>query len=481
MQIIKLLRNRFISFTVTRYFIYLLKFIQGIYVAAILGPVYFGLWGFITMFIEYLKLSSLGNQYSINIELSTIEKGEGQNNDVIGRLISSSLLVTILLSIIVVLPIFVFFHFDIFVFSEYDISNYLLVILTFTILNNISLIFTNIYRSYTNLTRIIISELIFGILPFLCIFIYTGTSLIYAMLQAMLIARFINIIMFSVKFPYPINFTFDFVLIKRIVYVGFGLLIYNLSYNLAFLSARTTISIFYSIKEMGYFSLAYTITSASLLGLNALTYAVYPKILYKLREEGDNGMSYSFLKKATKLYSIIITIIVLFMILIAPLVFYFLPAYSDVTETLNILLLAQALYSYSMIHASVSFARKKQYSVAFFNLVLLGGFVLVSLLLGYLKVSFNIISLALLSYILIYSIWQIRFANKLFLKKYSYLDAIKEMFPLRLFLPILFVLVVNFIGFSAWSGFSFFLFFGLNYQNIKVTAEELLKLVSKKK
>ncbi len=444
-----------------------------------LGPYYFGLWGFITMVIEYLKYSTLGIQHSLNVELSTIEKEEEKNKDVISKLIGNSLISTLILSSILTIPAVIIYYNGFGFGAKYNLEQYIFLIVAFIIFNNVSLIYINIYRSYINLPRIIFSELIFGILPFVTIFFFKGENLLLALLFAMLFARVISIAMFAIKFPFPFSLSFNFDLAKKLIYVGFGLLIYNVSYTLVFLSARTIVSIFYNVEEMGYFTLAFTITSATLMGLNAITFVVYPKILYKLRDGQDNEEAISTVLKYSKIYSTVVSLIILFVIMIAPLVFIFIEEYSPIATALNFLLLAQAIYSYSYIYASMSFARKKQYEVAKFSLILLAIIFCIYLVLGYLQIEYKYIALVIILYVTIYSVWQMKFGNFLLDNMQTYTQALQQLFPLKVLIPFIVIFFCNMVDKPIYSGIAFILFISLNFKEIRFTIYELVHMLRK--
>ena len=50
-------------FIFSRYFNYGILFIRGLVLAKFLGPVSFGIWGFLTLILQYFTYSTLGINY----------------------------------------------------------------------------------------------------------------------------------------------------------------------------------------------------------------------------------------------------------------------------------------------------------------------------------------------------------------------------------------------------------------------------------
>ena len=86
--------------TGTRYFSYGLNILRGLIIARLLGPYYFGVWGLITLALQYLSFTSLGLENSITVVLST---DRGKSNDNEGKYSSSAIISILTLGIGVLL------------------------------------------------------------------------------------------------------------------------------------------------------------------------------------------------------------------------------------------------------------------------------------------------------------------------------------------------------------------------------------------
>ena len=466
------LKNKYVVFTISRYFGFFIKFLQSIYIAASLGPYYFGLWGFILMLIEYLKYSSIGLEHSVNVELSTLEK-KPSNDKKIGEIIFNSLIPIFLVSILMIIGVVIIklgkYDFG----AKYNLLEFLFYIIGFIIVNNFHLILTNVYRSYLKFNKIIFSELLFGLLPFLTIFFFSKEYLLRAIIISMIIARLIGLLAFVINFKFPFSWKLNYSFVKSLIIIGFGLLVYNVSYSLVFLSANSVISVFYSVEEFGFFTLAFSVTSATMLGLKAITYAVYPKVLFNLRDGLIDENIKEYISKMTTIYSLVVCLVVVIMVVVLPILFYFIPEYSPISVSLNWLLLAQAFYAFSFIHSSMIFARKKQSYVVKITLILLAIFIFIYLVIGYNHLDYNLIAMSITTFVVIYSILQINFANKLINNNVTWLEIIISVFRLRMIFPIIFSMAMNYLGLYYLSPLGILIYVLLNIKNIKNAFKEI--------
>jgi len=174
-----IIKNKIVLFSINRYFLLAIQFAQGIIVAKVLGPYYFGIWGFINLILQYLSYSSLGIQYAVNIELSTHPKDEKKR---IEKIIGSSILINILISVLVIAVVFIYKIALSNIHSNYRVEDYLILLSFITVTVNFNQTFMNIYRSYGYLGRIGFTEFIITFSSFLCLFFYFSEKLILILL-----------------------------------------------------------------------------------------------------------------------------------------------------------------------------------------------------------------------------------------------------------------------------------------------------------
>lgn len=348
-------------FVVNRYFGYMLQFVRGILVANFLGPFFFGVWGFLLLVNQYLSYTSLGLPYAINVELAIDDTANTQHQT---RLIGYTLTFTTLLLVVLAGIGGLIQYLPIPLFTKYSFGQYALSSMLWVGFTHLTQVYANIYRVYQRLGRIMAAELLLAILPLVPLFFFTGEQLIQAMLMAMIVASALAVAIYTIRAPFPIQPLWDWSLNQKMLTIGLPLLIYNLSFWMLMIAGRTIISIFYSVEMMGYFSLANTLTSATLLGLNTVAWVIFPTILAKTRLGLPQEQVYQTVKQVNTVYGTAVFVAVLGMILLTPLLFMLLPEYQPAAKVLVILLLAQALISTTYGYNCVAIARKQQLRVA---------------------------------------------------------------------------------------------------------------------
>ena len=117
----KIITNKVIIYLVSRYAIYFIQFISSIIIAINFGPYYFGIWGFISMLINYISYINLGIPYSVNILLVQNKADE----DLQKNIVANSIVLTLVLTFLILLFDLYYYYFGISAFDKYEIFNYL--------------------------------------------------------------------------------------------------------------------------------------------------------------------------------------------------------------------------------------------------------------------------------------------------------------------------------------------------------------------
>lgn len=400
----RLLKNHIVLFTASRYVGYAMQFVRGILVARLLGPQLFGIWGFLTLAQQYLSYTSFGLQYAVNVELATGAPDPDKQTRLIGSALSAT---TLIVSGLALAGLGIQVG-GVSLFEKYSFGRYALAVSLIAGLYHLQQLFANVYRVYGKLARIAAGELLSAGLPLLAALAFEGQALIEALLGALILAGVLSLALFVVRPPFKITFTFDRQHWKQLFAVGMPLLVYNVSFYLITVSGRTIISAFYSVETMGYYSLANTITSATLLGLNAVSWVVFPDILSRTRAGLPDDVVASVVRKVNDLYGTSVFLAVFGVILGLPALFSFLPQYRPAGGALSILLLSQAVLSVSFGYNCVAIARKEQLKVAGISLVAALVVTGLSLLAALANLPFVWIAIAVLAGSFIYALWQAR-------------------------------------------------------------------------
>lgn len=437
-------------FVVSRYISYFVLFFRGILIAKFLGTFLFGIWGFLMLTQQYLAYTGLGLPYAISVELS-VESLNDKGKQ--AKYIGNSLFLTAVISLILI-GIAALIHVEnLPIFTKYNFQNYVFLISLVVGLNHFFRLFINIYRAIGSLWRIIVAEFLNALIPLIVLLIYRDSpSIIIALLLSLAGSNLIGVGILSIKSPFPITPQFDFELIKYTVSKGIPLLIYNLGFALIFIAGKTIVSIFYSIEELGVFTLANSITNAVLLGFQAITWAVAPSILMKTRTQIPDTQAREIVDKVNELYSTTVFLIVYCIILSTPLLTLVLPEYAAVIPLLNILLLMQAVLSVVFGYNSIAIARNHAPTVARISIVSAMIVIIVTAAIGYLHFPLLWLALTMLVGSLLFVVFQARLGARLMNNGQLPPKYLLSILPPENFLVMFFFIIGSFVGYSSIFG-----------------------------
>ncbi len=406
----RLATNPYLLFTASRYISYAMQFLRGMLVAKVLGPYFFGIWGFLTLVQQYLSYTNFGLQYAVLVDLSTDSGGDTRRQE---RSVSVALMLTLGSAAALILLGLGVQVFGIKLFEKFEFSQYVLLVVAYTGLAHLQHVLTNIYRVYKKLLQIAISELLNAVILLAVVFVFEDEALVWALLGSMVVAALASISLYLVRIPFKLRLEFDFSLARRLLASGVPLLVYNVSYYLIMVAARTVLAAFYSIEEMGYYSLASSLTTATLLGLQSAAWLVMPDVFSRTHQGVKDEDALKTVSKVNGLYSTAVFLVVFTVILLMPVLFLYLPHFRPAGQTITVLLLAQGVLSVSFGYNALAIARRKHNHVAMISLlavlIVLSG----SLAAAWLKLSFEWIAFAVLLGALVYTLLQSRLGARL--------------------------------------------------------------------
>lgn len=418
--------------------------VRGILVAKFLGPYLFGIWGFLMLMNQYLSYTSFGMQYAINVEMSVDSVDDVERQE---KYIGVTLTVTAIIATILALTGLAIQYFEVPLFEKYSFNQYVFALGIIVGLTHIKQILTNIYRVRGKLTRIMIGEFLFAFIPLLAAMIFRGEALITALLVSMAGSSLITLIIYLVNAPFKIVPQLDRAATKHLLIVGIPLLIYNLSFALMTIAGRTIVSISYSVETMGYFAMANSITVATLLGLRAAIWVVFPKVLTRSRLGLPDEEVAATVNKLNDLYSTAVFLAVFAMILSLPLLFAILPQYKPAADVLIVLLLSQAILSIVAGYNAVAIARKKQLMVAVIAIVAVIFIVLTGGLFAWLQWDYLWVAIAMLGGSFLYTFLQARLGTRLIHNNNFRQGYLNSILPVGSIIAIALVLIGVFTGF----------------------------------
>lgn len=354
-------------FVLLRYFNFFLQALRGFALAYYLGPFLFGVFGYIMLYQQYLSYTNIGIQYSVNAELALITNSESQEVKK-KRIIDSAFSLTSIISVFLLFIAFLIYFNKIELFPFEGSYKYSFILISLTILTHFQQIFVNILRIEKKIKEIILSDIIISLSILSIILFFDGVNLVNAVFYVWAIVLACVVLYFKFLYSRNINFTTDEV--KLLLKVGLPLLIYNFSYYLMGLILRTLVGLFYPTIIMGYFSFANNITTAVMLGLDTITWVIFPSVIAKLAAGSFNNLELrDYLISFTNKLVVIVFTVIFASLLVLPLLFLILPQYKMVEYSLSILLINQIIFNSAFAMISLCIARKMYLQIAIISLL----------------------------------------------------------------------------------------------------------------
>ena len=266
-----------------------------------------GVWGFMLMIEDYLAYTGFGIQSYLSVELAKSTKDNVYQKQIMSQTISGYVIIFIF--ILLLYPIYVLLgnNFG----GKYLLGSFLIYCLINTGLHHLQRSFFEFYRVAKKFSLINFSEIVTISLPLLAFIFFKNEQLIWAMYVLSIFAYIISLLIFFYYLPFKIKLIFKLKQLGNLISKGFPFLIYNLSFALIALSGKTIVSLFYLVKEMGYFSFAVSITAACLLGIKTVQWAILPSLISRYNNMNDKQ---EVLKFAYLLEKINSTVVIFFVI-----------------------------------------------------------------------------------------------------------------------------------------------------------------------
>lgn len=442
----KIFRNEVVIFIVGKYFAYSLQFLNAIIIAQILGAYYFGIYSFIMLFINYLKLLYPGVHYSVNVELSIRDR----NIDSISSKVAyNGLLINTWFSAFIFLTALTLVILNVDLFPKYDFSNYLLLATICSISLLFNLFFTNVFRSYSKFYEILISLILPQIFILTALLIAPFEKKIEFLFYAFFLGYLFSNIVFILRFPLNFSSKFDKEICNTLFFKGIKLALYNAGFYFILISSRTIVSIFYDVESLGLFSFANSIAQSSILFLNVITYVFFPKLLNRFKTEPNNPNPSELLIRIRELY-LPFSYLLVFMVIVAYFILMqYMDNYIDSSLTFLMLILTQLMLAKAYGYAQLLIARGYEGKIAVYTVSTVFINVVLSLFFIFLfDYSFNIVALATLLSVFYYVI-TVNIQGKKIINNYKgIINLFYELFPKKYLIPLVFLLIERlFLGY----------------------------------
>ena len=240
---------------------------------------------------------------------------------------------------------------------------------------------------------------------------------------------------------------------------------------------RTLISSNYSLEQFGVFTFSFTIANAVMLLLDSLAFIIFPKLIDMLSSIDMQQIKKS-LGQINDIYISTAHLFIYIAMILFPVLLMFMPQYENSQTSMNLIALTVLVSTNTFGYTSFLLAQNKEMNAALlaFSTMVLSivlGLVFVKLL----KVEFHYVVISTMITYFVYSI-ACMFVGERIIGEFSLMKALKNTFPVRLFLPFSIALVFSILKLNELLFLSLVIYVILNISTLKSLLDFVKKLVT---
>jgi len=475
----RLLKNNIIKFIFTKYLTFALQMLNSILIAKKLSINLFGIYGFAILILQYFSYSNLGLNYSYSVISSSIKKDANYNKN---DLISTSLNLQIIISLVLLIVFLIGSKLNL--FNKYNFNDYFFILIIITILQQINILLVNIFRIENKINGINFFYFITPFLQLISIIFLKDIYLFYGLLYSNILGCMIAIIFFHYESPIIIkNIKFlYFKNYREILTRGLYLLAYNFTFYGIMLSTRTIVGKYFSIEDFALFNFSNTISNSVFLLLGSINFLFYPKLIRMITDKNTEEI-FLFIDIIRRYYLTLTVLIVFISLFFLPLLFLYIPDYSNSIMCIQILLLWQILLTNSFGFSTLLIQRKKELSMTLIALMAILIIIFTSFISFYLTKKIEIIATCMLIGVLCYNFFIIKTGVKNLNLKPRFIFVLQIVFKLNLFIPVFLYLILSYFYTYYYINLSitFLIYIIFNRKDLKKIVNLVLSIIKNEK
>lgn len=458
----------------SRYVTYGIQFVNSMFIAIALGPIYLAVWGFINLILQYIAQFNWGVPYSLNVLLS-INKNDSRK---VNELLSASLLFYLILAVIVALVFLSFHYLSINIGEKYSFDKYSFVVVLIAICTHFNTIFTNYFRVFNRLIEIIFFQSVVPLSMLIAICFESGEKLLQLILWIMLVGQILSLLIYiynsHLRMLLPTMDSMRILLRK-----GMFLFVYNTCFYLILLSTRTVVSVNYQVEEFGFFTFSFTLANTIMLLFDSFSFLIYPKTINRFNKASQEDII-RILDLIRVNYITSIHFAMYIFLLSFPVLILLFPQYNSIFKCFAFMSLTVVFYGNCFAFSSLLTAHGKEQllgGLAFVALIV--NIVLALLFANVFKLGYEYIILSTMISYLIYNMLLAYFSYRMLDMPCNMIVLLKDNLLPRLFIPFfltLLVVIADGMWYIYWGIFIMFII--MNWRQllrIKDTAFQILR------
>ncbi len=474
MKLSDIIKNKVVIYLASRYLTYFLYFVTSLVVASKLGPFYFGIWGFVLLLINYFQQIHFGIHNSFNVLYVQNRDSEKECKNYV----ANALALEGYLGIIICILFVVYTICGSSWFEKYDADKYVIWICLIAILQHFNTMLINLFRVKNMLGSVAFCQTIVVVLQFGSIFVFSGETLIYALILCYVIGYSVAFLVAWLSGALDLkgarfSLTYQGAILKK----GLLLFLYNTCFYFIIISVRTIISGNYEVEEFGLFSFSFTLAHAVMLLLESLMFVIFPKMIGKMT--GDNKEEIQSTLRKFRLVYISSAHGLIYLALIAfPLLIKLFPNYSGALTSMNLIALTVLMNTSGSGYTELLIARNKENILSIVSSLALVVNVLIAILLVYVaNVGFSYVIIASLVTYFLYTFAIVKIGMNITGSERN--TFMQDFFPFRLLLPYISALVISIFQLEVFVFVPFVLFVIFNINEGKAIFGMIKRVLAK--
>lgn len=470
-----IIKNKIFIYVVTRYLTYGLQFLLSLAIAFKLGPFYLGIYGVVMLFISYITQINLGIPHSLNVLLVHNKYDEKAQS----KYAFNAFALFAYLSSLVLLGYVVSQIFGKNTWGEYDLTLYLPLIISISILTYVNSIFTTIirFRNMVNLMSILGTIPVLLNLIVVVFFKEERLVIVLAIVNILSVVSSILVCIYKKTLPEIRREYFAFSTQREILHKGLFLFLYNSCFYFILIVVRTFVSRNYTIEEFGYFTFSYTLANSVMLLLESLNTIIFPKTIDMLSTSSLDDKAV-VLNKLRIGYITTSHLLIYLALLCFPILVMIFTKYQPALTSMNMIALAVLMNTNSYGYNTLLIAQNKERISSRISLIALAvtivsSFVLVNLL----HIDFSLAILSMMLAYFIFSLIATYEGDKLLRGKASWRYTLSHFFPLKLLFPYSAALMISILKLESLIFVPLVLFLILNYKDLGFLKSLVYKMI----
>lgn len=476
--ILKILKSNIFQYVFIRYATYIIQFSNAILLAKYIGVYEFGIYSFITLSLQYLTYSNLGVNYSLNT-LYAVKKGKPY---ITNLLWTNALMVTIAIGLIIIASGFVFKAFGLQILTKFEFSENIIFIVVIAFIANMNILYINLYRIYGKLQLINLQQTFFPVILLIVIILYNNKINVTTVLFVQLVTNLLPLIIFFIYSPHKLKLNYNKKITTVLLTKGINLLFYNVSFYFIMISARTIVGAFYSVEELGIYSLAYTVSNSVMLAAGAFSFIFFPKLINRFDQENDMERLKNLIYDMRSLYIVALNFIALLSLVIIPFIVIYIPKYIAMIDCLKLLIIAQLIINNNFGYTTLLIAKNKERKLTVIGFVSIGITIISGLIFLYFNASFEIIAFSAIIACLYFNFAVVKEGQKFTMISKSVKEIFTFLYPMKILIPILLIIISFFVKENIFTAIIILgVFVLLNYKNLIEIYKKTLYLLTNKR